>query len=192
MPRLRWLVAVIIAGSVPILGQSPPPGVTVFEGARVIVGDGRAPIDNASFVVNGARFVQVGRAGDVRAPAGATRVNLAGKTVMPAIIDTHTHLSQTREMLVDDLRRRAYFGVGAALSLGQDTAGDPFHVRAQTMPGPGEVLHGRARHHGAGTRSHDRAVLGHDGRGSAQGRPAECGQESRHHQDLGRRPPGRQ
>jgi imidazolonepropionase-like amidohydrolase len=135
MPRLRWLVGVIIAGSVPILGQSPPPGVTVFEGARVIVGDGRVPIDNASFVVNGARFVQVGRASDVLAPAGATRVNLAGKNVMPAIIDTHTHLSQTREMLVDDLRRRAYFGVGAALSLGQDTAGDPFDVRAQTMPG---------------------------------------------------------
>ena len=95
--------------------------MTVFEGARVIVGDARAPIENASFVVTGGRFVQVGRAADVRVPAGATRVNLAGKTVMPAIIDTHTHLSQTREMLIDDLRRRAYFGVGAAMSLGQDT-----------------------------------------------------------------------
>ena len=101
----------------------------------MIVGDARAPIENASFVVNGARFVQVGRAADVRVPAGATRVNLAGKTVMPAIIDTHTHLSQTREMLIDDLRRRAYFGVGAAMSLGQDTTDASFQVRAQTMPG---------------------------------------------------------
>ena len=58
--------------------------------------------------MNGTRFAQVGSAADVRVPAGATRVNLAGKTVMPAIIDTHTHLSQTREMLIDDLRRRAY------------------------------------------------------------------------------------
>ena len=41
---------------------------------------------------------------------------------MPAIIDTHTHLSQTRDGLLNDLRRRASFGVGAALSLGQDTA----------------------------------------------------------------------
>src|SRR6267142_7285759 len=121
MQRLTWLgLMVLTAWSVTALGQTPP-AVTVFEGARVIVGDGRAPIENASFVVNGARFVQVGRAADVRAPSGATRVNLAGKTVMPAIIDTHTHLSQTREMLTDDLRRRAYFGVGAALSLGQDT-----------------------------------------------------------------------
>jgi imidazolonepropionase-like amidohydrolase len=136
MQRLKLLIPVVLtAASVTASGQAPATGVTVFEGARVIVGDGRAPIDNASFVVSGARFTQVGRAGDVRVPVGATRVNLAGKTVMPAIIDTHTHLSQTREMLLDDLRRRAYFGVGAALSLGQDTTNASFEVRAQTLPG---------------------------------------------------------
>jgi imidazolonepropionase-like amidohydrolase len=136
MQRLRFLLVVVtLAWSVAGLAQTPPTGVTVFEGARVIVGDARAPIENASFIVNGARFVQVGSAADVRPPAGATRVNLAGKTVMPAIIDTHTHLSQTREALIDDLRRRAYFGVGAAMSLGQDTTDMSFQVRAQTMPG---------------------------------------------------------
>jgi imidazolonepropionase-like amidohydrolase len=136
MPRVTRLALFVVAASaVTAFAQAPPAGVTVFEGARVIVGDARAPIENASFVVSGARFVQVGRAADVRAPAGATHVSLAGKTVMPAIIDTHTHLSQTREMLIDDLRRRAYFGVGAAQSLGQDTTDASFQVRAQTMPG---------------------------------------------------------
>jgi imidazolonepropionase-like amidohydrolase len=128
-------LAAAAAWSVAVLGQAPAAGVTVFEGARVIIGDTRPPIENASFVVRGARFAQVGRAADVRAPAGAVRVNLSGKTVMPAIIDTHTHLSQTREMLLDDLRHRAYFGVGAAMSLGQDTTDASFQVRAQTMPG---------------------------------------------------------
>ena len=137
MQRLTLLVPVVVAAwSVAALGQAPATRIiTVFEGARVIVGDGRTPIENASFVVNGARFVQVGKAADVRVPTGAARVNLAGKTVMPAIFDTHTHLSQTHEMLIDDLRRRAYFGVGAALSLGQDTTDASFQVRAQTMPG---------------------------------------------------------
>ena len=135
MKRAILLIpAVAAALSVTVLSQAPA-GVTVFEGARVIIGDTRAPIENATFVVSGARFVQVGRAADVRVPAGATRVNLAGKTVMPAIIDTHTHLSQTREGLLDDLRRRAYFGVSAAMSLGQDTTDATFQVRAQTMPG---------------------------------------------------------
>jgi imidazolonepropionase-like amidohydrolase len=62
-------------------------------------------------------------------------VSLAGKTVMPAIIDTHTHLSQTREALMQDLRRRAYYGVSAAMSLGQDAGDLPFQIRAETIPG---------------------------------------------------------
>jgi imidazolonepropionase-like amidohydrolase len=136
MRQLRLLVLGIVAAwSVTALGQSPAGSVTVFEGARVIVGDARAPLENASFVVTGGRFTQVGRAADVKAPAGAMRVNLAGKTVMPAIIDTHTHLSQTREMLTDDLRRRAYFGVAAAMSLGQDTMDAPYEMHGETMPG---------------------------------------------------------
>jgi imidazolonepropionase-like amidohydrolase len=124
-----------MAWSIRNLAQAPTAGVTVFEGARLIVGDGRAPIENASIVVNGTRIVQTGRAGDVRVPAGATRVSLSGKTVMPTIIDTHTHLSQTREALTQDLRRRAYYGVSAAMSLGQDTGDLPFQMRAETLPG---------------------------------------------------------
>ena len=136
MRRLPWLASIVVGCGLTVqtLAQAPT-GVTVFEGARVIVGNGQPPIENASLVVDGARIVQVGTAANVRVPSGAARVNLAGKTVMPAIIDTHTHLSQTREDLLDDLRRRAYFGVGAALSLGQDTTDVAYEVRAQTMPG---------------------------------------------------------
>src|SRR4051794_17630951 len=87
----------VVTWAAPTRGQAPAAtGVTVFEGARVIVGDGRPPSENATVVVDGTRFVQVGRAGDVRVPQDAARVNLLGKTVMPAIVDTHTHLSQTR------------------------------------------------------------------------------------------------
>jgi len=136
MRRIPWfaLIVVVCGLTVRTLAQAPG-GVTVFEGARVIVGDGRPPVENASFVVDGARIVQVGAAANVRVPPWAARVNLAGKTVMPAIIDTHTHLSQTRDALLTDLKRRAYFGVGAALSLGQDTADVAYEVRSQTMPG---------------------------------------------------------
>ena len=136
MRRIPWfaLIVVVCGLTVRTLAQAPG-GVTVFEGARVIVGDGRPPVENASFVVDGARIVQVGASANVRVPAGAARVDLAGKTVMPAIIDTHTHLSQTRDALLTDLKRRAYFGVGAALSLGQDTADVAYEVRSQTMPG---------------------------------------------------------
>src|SRR5437016_8744759 len=134
MHRAKFLtLAAVALSSISILGQAPT--VTVFEGARIIVGDGRAPIENATFIVSGNRFTQVGRAADARVPAGAARVSLAGKTVMPTIIDTHTHLSQTRPMLIDDLKRRAYYGVSAAQSLGQDTTDVSFQIRAETAAG---------------------------------------------------------
>src|SRR5206468_3860431 len=63
------------------------------------------------------------------------RVNLAGKTVMPALIDTHVHPSHTREALAVDLQRRAFYGVSAMMSLGQDDSGDLLSMRDQTVPG---------------------------------------------------------
>jgi imidazolonepropionase-like amidohydrolase len=108
-------------------------GVTVFQGARVIVGDGRA-IENAAFIVDGGRFAWVGVLGEAKIPPAATSVDLKGKTVIPALIDTHTHLSRERAPLVLDLQRRAYWGVGAAMSLGQDSGDAPFQVRSETIP----------------------------------------------------------
>ena len=131
----RYGLTIITAGFLAgLLAAQAPNAVTVFEGARLIVGDGSAPIENSAFVVNGTRFTQVGRGGQVQVPAGARRVDLRGKTVMPAIIDTHTHLATNREMLIDQLQRKAYYGVGAAMSLGQDNTDVAFQVRAETIP----------------------------------------------------------
>ena len=120
--------------AIPVSAQS----VTAFEGARLIVGDGGV-IENATLVVEGARIAQVGQTADVRVPPGATRVDLAGKTVMPMMIDTHVHLSPTRDALIRDLRLRAYYGVSAALSLGTDSY-ELLEVRGQTIPGAARFL----------------------------------------------------
>ena len=129
------VVAAVVAGTYVTLAQGAASRATVYQGARLINGSGSAALENAAFVVEGGRFTQVGRADAVKVPAGATRVDLTGKTVMPAIIDAHVHLRTTREELVEDLRRRAYYGVGAAMSLGQDAGDLPFKVRAETIPG---------------------------------------------------------
>jgi imidazolonepropionase-like amidohydrolase len=133
------IVALLLSAacSGPTTDQAPSPAaenVTVFEGARVIAGDGSAPIEDAVFVVEDGRFVRVGGRGDVQAPAGATRVDLTGKTVMPAIVDTHTHMPTTREALVDRLQQKAYYGVGAVASLGQDTGDVALQVREEVVP----------------------------------------------------------
>jgi imidazolonepropionase-like amidohydrolase len=72
--------------------DAQPQTVTVFRGARLIVGDGSPALDDAAFVVRGDRFVAVGPSAAIDAPAGATSVDLRGQTVMPAIVDAHSHI----------------------------------------------------------------------------------------------------
>ena len=128
------VLATVVAAAVVAFGQTGATRVTVYQGARLINGSGGPAIENATFVVEGTRFTQVGRADAVKVPAGAARVDLAGKTVIPAILDSHVHLSTTREGLVEDLQRRAYYGVGAAMSLGQDAGDLAFQIRAEVIP----------------------------------------------------------
>ena len=136
----------------------------------MIVGDGNV-IDNATFTVGpDNRFGLVGATAAVTVPAGATTVDLAGLTVMPAIVDTHTHLSRDRAGLTADLKHRAYFGVSAAMSLGQDNGDDIYAMRREVDPRPRAVSHGGPRLHGAGAGPHRHSVLDHDGRGRARRR----------------------
>ncbi len=117
-------------------GAATAPGeATVFEGARLIPGDGSAPVEDAVFVVEDGRFAAVGRRGAVEVPAGAARVDLAGKTVMPAIVDAHKHFGATRDEVVDQLRHMAYYGIGTATSLGLDAGDLPFQLRDETIEG---------------------------------------------------------
>jgi imidazolonepropionase-like amidohydrolase len=126
-------LAVFAEFAVPARAQAP--AVTAFEGARLIVGSGRPSIENGTLVVEGTKITQAGAAVDVRVPEGAKLVNLAGKTVMPTLIDTHTHLSQTREGLTRDLTRRAYYGVSAAMSMGTSDTSAELEMHGETAPG---------------------------------------------------------
>src|SRR5215218_6864365 len=108
-------------------------GTILFEGPRLITCDTSAPIENSALLIENSRISRVGKKGQVQAPAGAARVDLAGKTVMPGIVDAHGHPgfldmvtgkmakeNFTRETYVDHLQRYAYHGVAAVLSTGTD------------------------------------------------------------------------
>jgi len=126
---------------------SPEASATLFEGARLITGDGSAPIENSAFLIENAKITAVGRKGEITASAGAVHVDLTGKTVMPALVDTHTHLgwaiiktgridkdTYTKENLIDHLHRLAYYGVAATQSMGIDPGETPYEVRANPVP----------------------------------------------------------
>jgi imidazolonepropionase-like amidohydrolase len=116
-------LAELIAGcSAPTPESASTPAAssaTAFTGARLIVGDGQV-IENATLVVDNGRFAAVGAGADVNVPQGAARVDLSGKTLMPALLDAHVHTSSTPQALIRDLEQRAALGVAAVLSLGWD------------------------------------------------------------------------
>ena len=122
------------------MAASSQSGAVLYEGGRLIAGDGSAAIERSAFIVQNGTFLRVGRQGELEPPPGATRVDLAGKTVMPAMIDVHTHLGYrrgatfraenfTRENLVDQLNRFASFGIAAVASAGTDRGDLTFRLR---------------------------------------------------------------
>jgi imidazolonepropionase-like amidohydrolase len=151
----RLLVLALASSAIPGVACSPQvatqvgsaTGVTVFEGARLITGDGAVPIDNSAFIVENNKFTTVGRKGEIQVPAGGARVDLTGKTVMPAIVDAHGHLGFldaatgelskayfTRQNYIDHLRRYAYHGVAATISTGTDMGELAYQLRDEVIP----------------------------------------------------------
>ena len=112
--------------------------ITAYEGARLITGDGRV-IEKGTLLVDGAKITQAGPSGEVKIPAAAKRVDAAGKTLMPAIIDTHVHVSGTLKGVQTDLKQRAYYGVSTAMSMGTDNF-DVLEMRGAQAPGTARLL----------------------------------------------------
>jgi imidazolonepropionase-like amidohydrolase len=125
--------------------------VTLYEGARLIVGDGSPPIENSAFLVDQGRFIRIGRRGQIQAPAGATRVDLTGKTVIPALVNTHSHvgpgrgsdsymqMEAARQAYIGDLHKWAYAGIAAVTSMGWDLE-PALQVRAEYYPDAARLL----------------------------------------------------
>src|SRR5262245_15995516 len=131
----------------PVETQSPPSTpVVLYEGARLIPGDGSAPVADSAFLVENGTIARVGKKGDVTAPRGASRIDLTGKTVMPALIDAHGHpgfqrgltysaANFTRENIIDDLNRALYFGVAVVQSQGIEKGEIAYQIRAEQEAG---------------------------------------------------------
>src|SRR6266516_4451707 len=122
----KWVVVLVAVCSLhaDVGSQTAPSAraITLFEGARLIIGDGSVPIESSAFIVENDRFTRIGTKGRLAAPAGARQVDLTGKTVMPALVDAHVHLgyrkglsftadNYTRDNLLDTLDRFAYCGI---------------------------------------------------------------------------------
>ena len=140
---LGFGVAVAAVSWQPSHAQAPAGGRVALTGVRLIDGTGAAPVERATIVMANGRIEAAGAG--IAVPAGATRIDMAGKTVMPGIFNAHGHLNNdaspnksSREKLVTQLRLYADYGVTTVMVLGTgaDNLPDVVTLRDEQANGP--------------------------------------------------------
>ena len=131
MPRLFLTLGMIFSFTATATAQSA--GVTAVTGVLLIDGTERAPVINATILVRDGRVIAAGPAASVTVPPAAQRVSLAGKVVIPGLINAHGHVN-----VPEDLATYAAYGITTVYSLGGEP-GSVFAVRAAQRTSPPKV-----------------------------------------------------
>jgi imidazolonepropionase-like amidohydrolase len=131
MRRVQF-TALVLAAALATLSGAQTASITAFTGLRLVDTAIGAPIEKATIVVGNGRILAVGATATVSIPPGAELVDLAGKTVIPGLINAHGHVSD----LPRDLRVYAAYGVTTVFSLGGEQAA---HVAAREQQAAGTV-----------------------------------------------------
>ncbi len=109
-----------------------PTGIVALVGARVVTmarADGGI-VDDATILIRGDRIVAVGPRAGIAIPAGATTVDVTGKTIIPGLVDAHAHGPQGEDDLIPEQNWTAM----ANLAFGTTTVHDPSSRSAEIFP----------------------------------------------------------
>jgi imidazolonepropionase-like amidohydrolase len=126
------LLAGMLLLTVSAVSQAQTPAsdqAVVLRGARVIDGTAGNPIDNAAVVIREGRILAIGPAASITVPPGATVIDYSGKTIIPGLISTHSHVgifagvksapeNYNRNFILQQLRQYEAYGVTAVTALG--------------------------------------------------------------------------
>jgi imidazolonepropionase-like amidohydrolase/Tol biopolymer transport system component len=98
-----------------------PEGRMALTGARLITMNGAEVIENGVVIIDGNRIEAIGPAGSTPVPAGVPVMDMAGKTIMPGLVDAHWHGSMGSDEIIPEQSWVNY----AALAFGVTTIHDP-------------------------------------------------------------------
>ncbi len=126
-------------------GQQVEARSYLLDNVRVIIGDGSV-LESGALLVDGGRISAVGLRSEIEPELNVEVIDLSGKTIMPALIDSHAHLgyeghtswgaeNYSRENLIDHLQRYAYYGFSAVFSAGSDPDALAYQVQQAQLAG---------------------------------------------------------
>jgi Tol biopolymer transport system component/imidazolonepropionase-like amidohydrolase len=95
-------------------------GAVALTGARIITMEEAGVIERGDIVIADGRISAVGASGSIAIPGGATRIDARGKTIMPGLVDLHTHNHRSPSGIMP---QRDY-EMGAVLAYGVTTTLD--------------------------------------------------------------------
>lgn len=97
-----------------------PEGLLLLEGAKLITMKGDEIIEKAAILIRNNRIEAVGQSGSFDIPAGAKRIDVSGKVILPGFVDTHAHLRAMR-----DIHKSQPWQYAANLAYGVTCTRDP-------------------------------------------------------------------
>ena len=106
-----------------------PEGRMALTGARLITMNGAEVIENGVVIVNGNRIEAIGPAASTPVPAGVPVMDMAGKTIMPGLIDAHWHGSMASNEIIPEQSWVNY----ASLAFGVTTIHNPSSDTSETF-----------------------------------------------------------
>jgi imidazolonepropionase-like amidohydrolase len=89
--RSTWVLSCFLLWSCGVFAQSGG-DVTVIRAGTLIDGKSDKPRGNQVIVIRGNRIESVSDASSAKISAGATEIDLSKQTVLPGLIDSHTHI----------------------------------------------------------------------------------------------------
>jgi imidazolonepropionase-like amidohydrolase len=93
MKRVLPVALLAVAATVAVPAQAPaPPASVLLKPARVFDAVSQAPHEGWAVLVTGNTIAAAGPAADIKAPAGAKVIELPGATLLPGLIDAHSHI----------------------------------------------------------------------------------------------------
>ncbi len=126
MGSMRRIVMFVVAAAWAAAVSGQGAATVALVGARVIDGTGAAPIANATLLVTSGRIERIGPSASLTVPAGAARIDVAGKTIIPGLVNAHGHLGHgdralpVYDQIIQQLELYPRFGVTTVYALGDD------------------------------------------------------------------------